>query len=254
MAAKKSAKQAAKKGGALGAKAPAKASNSAPAKVRAAVTAKAPAKMPAKVRADVPAKAPAQTPARSPATKAAKKPAVRKAPQSMPYELGKWAHVFAPRALGERRYWLLKSEPDVFSFADLQSAPKQTTCWDSVRNTAARNFMRDGMRRGDLAFYYHSNAEPSAIAGICEIVREGYPDHTAFDSSHPYFDPDSLRDTPTWFMVDVQAVETLARPVSLPEIKESKALAEMALIKVGRLSVVPVTAAEWKIVLEMSRR
>jgi predicted RNA-binding protein with PUA-like domain len=230
MAAKKSAKQAAKKGGALRAKAPAK----------------APAKSPAK--------ASAQLPARSPAKNPAKKPAVRKAPQSMPYELGKWAHVFAPRAPGERRYWLLKSEPDVFSFADLQSAPKQTTCWDSVRNTAARNFMRDGMRRGDLAFYYHSNAEPSAIVGICEVVREGYPDHTAFDSSHPYFDADSVRDTPTWFMVDVRAVEALARPVSLPEIKESTALAEMALIKVGRLSVVPVTAAEWKIVLEMSRR
>jgi predicted RNA-binding protein with PUA-like domain len=172
----------------------------------------------------------------------------------MPYEQGKWAHVFAPRAPGERRYWLIKSEPDVFSFADLQAAPGQTTCWDSVRNTGARNFLRDGLKRGDLAFYYHSNAEPSAIAGICEVVREGYPDPTALDPAHPYYDPASVAATPTWFMVDVKAVEALARPVTLPEIKASAALANMALLKVSRLSVVPITAAEWKLVLEMSRR
>ena len=171
----------------------------------------------------------------------------------MPYDQGKWAHVFAPRAPGERRYWLIKSEPDVFSFDDLRRAPKQTTCWDSVRNTGARNFLRDGMKRGDLAFYYHSNAEPSAIVGICEVVREGYPDHTALDPGHAYYDPDSVAETPTWFMVDVKAVEALPRAVTLPEIKASAALREMALIKVGRLSVVPVTAAEWELVLRMSR-
>ncbi|MFN9099565.1 MAG: EVE domain-containing protein [Gemmatimonadaceae bacterium] len=144
------------------------------------------------------------------------------------------------------RYWLIKSEPDVFSFDDLQRAPQQTTCWDSVRNTGARNFLRDGMKRGDRCFYYHSNADPSAIVGICEVVREGYPDHTAFDSTHPYFDADSDPATPTWYMVDVKAVQTLPRPVTLPAIKADPALAEMALIKVGRLSVVPVTAAEWQ--------
>jgi predicted RNA-binding protein with PUA-like domain len=184
---------------------------------------------------------------------AAKKVSVKKPPQSMPYEQGKWAHVFSPRAPGEIRYWLLKSEPDVFSFTDLQAAPKQTTCWDSVRNTGARNFLRDGMKRGDLAFYYHSNAEPSAIVGICEVVRESYPDHTAFEPAHPYYDAESVRATPTWFMVDVKAVATLTRPVTLPEIKASATLREMALIKVGRLSVVPVTPAEWKIVRGMSR-
>jgi predicted RNA-binding protein with PUA-like domain len=183
------------------------------------------------------------------ATKAAKKP-----PQSLPYELGKWAHVFTPRAPGERRYWLLKSEPDVFSFEDLQRTPKQTTCWDSVRNTAARNFMRDGMRVGDLAFYYHSNAEPSAIVGVCEVVSESYPDHTAFDPAHPYYDENSVRATPTWFMVDVRAVEALPRPVTLPDLKASTALRDMALIKVGRLSVVPVTSAEWHIILGMSSK
>ncbi|MCE2901658.1 MAG: EVE domain-containing protein [Gemmatimonas sp.] len=144
------------------------------------------------------------------------------------------------------RYWLIKSEPDVFSFDDLQRAPQQTTCWDSVRNTGARNFLRDGMKRGDRCFYYHSNADPSAIVGICEVVREGYPDHTAFDSTHPYFDADSDPATPTWYMVDVKAVQSLPRPVTLPAIKADPALAEMALIKVGRLSVVPVTAAEWQ--------
>jgi predicted RNA-binding protein with PUA-like domain len=186
------------------------------------------------------------------AARAAAVPNAKKPPKSAPYEDGKWAHVFT-RAPGERRYWLVKSEPDVFSFADLQAAPKQTTCWDSVRNTAARNFMRDGMKRGDLAFYYHSNAEPSAIVGICEIVKEGYPDHTAFDATHDYFDEKSVRDAPTWYMVDVRAVEALRRPVTLPELKAAPALANMALLKVGRLSVVPVTAAEWELVLAMSR-
>jgi predicted RNA-binding protein with PUA-like domain len=183
----------------------------------------------------------------APAKSAPKKAAAKKAPQSMPYELGKWAHVYT-RAPGEVRYWLIKSEPDVFSFEDLQRAPKQTTCWDSVRNTGARNFMRDGMKRGDRCFYYHSNAEPSAIVGICEVVKEGYPDHTAFDPSHDYYDADSNPETPTWFMVDVQAVAAFPTPVTLPQIKADPALADMALIKVGRLSVVPITASEWQYV------
>lgn len=197
--------------------------------------------------AATPAAAP--TPAKKSATKP---PAAKKAPQSMPYELGKWAHVYT-RAPGERRYWLVKSEPDVFSYADLESAPQQTTCWDSIRNTGARNFLRDAMKLGDQAFYYHSNAEPSAIVGICEVVREGYPDFTALDSTHPYHDPDSVAETPTWFMVDVKAVRALERPVTLPEIKASTALTEMALLKVSRLSVVPITPSEWDTVQKMAR-
>jgi predicted RNA-binding protein with PUA-like domain len=181
-----------------------------------------------------------------------KRPAAKKAPQSAPYADGKWAHVYT-RAAGERRYWLLKSEPDAYSFADLQAAPKQTTCWDSVRNTGARNFLRDGMKRGDLAFFYHSNAEPSAIVGICEVVREGYPDHTAFDAKHAYFDAESVRETPTWFMVDVKAVRELERPITLPEIKVHAILRESALIKVGRLSVVPITQREWDVVVELGK-
>ncbi len=198
---------------------------------------------------------PARKTSNSKKTAVVKKKAVaKKAPQSMPYDQGKWAHVFAQRTKGERRYWLIKSEPDVFSFDDLRAAPNQTTCWDSVRNTGARNFLRDGMKLGDLAFYYHSNAEPSAIVGICEVVREGYPDTTAFDPAHDYYDAASDTSTPTWFMVDVRAVSPLARAVTLPEIKASAELAEMALIKVGRLSVVPVTQREWDIVLAMSSR
>lgn len=183
-----------------------------------------------------------------PPKKTTAKSAAKKAPQSMPYEQGKWASSFAPRAKGERRYWLIKSEPDVFSFDDLMAAKGHTTHWDGVRNTSARNFMRDGMKKGDLVFYYHSNAEPSAIVGICEVVREGYPDESAFDRSSEYFDADSSRDTPMWYMVDVRGVSKFRHPVTLPDIKANKALADMALIKVSRLSVVPVTPAEWDLV------
>lgn len=193
-----------------------------------------------------------KTAAKEPAKKAAAKTPAKKAPQSAPYEEGKWAAVFAPRAKGEKRYWLIKSEPDVFSFDDLLKAPQQTTHWDSVRNSGARNFLRDGMKLGDLVFYYHSNAEPSAIVGICEVVREGYPDHTAFDPTHDYYDAATNPDTPTWFMVDVKAVRALPRAVTLPEIKNDRALSEMALIRTGRLSVVPVTPAEWKHILTLA--
>lgn len=182
------------------------------------------------------------------------KKSAKKAPKSMPYEQGAWAAVFAPRQKGERRYWLVKSEPDVFSFDDLVAAPKKTTCWDSVRNSGARNFLRDGMKKGDLAFYYHSNATPSAIVGICEVVREGYPDPTAFDPSHDYYDERSDPDAPTWFMVDVRAVKALKRPVTLPELKASPDLQEMSLLRVGRLSVVPVQPHEWDAVIAMSEK
>jgi len=184
-----------------------------------------------------------------PKKSASKKPA---APKSMPYEKGAWAAAFSARAPGEKRYWLIKSEPDVFSFDDLLAAPKQTTCWDSVRNSSARNFLRDGMKKGDLAFYYHSNADPSAIVGICEVVREGYPDPTALDPAHDYYDAGSNAETPTWFMVDVKAVRKLASAVALPAIKDSASLREMALVKVGRLSVVPVQPDEWETVIAMS--
>lgn len=169
----------------------------------------------------------------------------------MPYEQGKWAAEFT-RARGERRNWLMKSEPDVFSFDDLLAAPKQTTCWDGVRNSGARNFMRDAMKKGDRVFFYHSNATPPAIAGICEVVKEGYPDHSAFDPKSDYYDADSDPATPMWYMVDVRVVEKLRRPVTLPEIKTTTALSNMALVRVSRLAVVPVTDAEWDIIIAMS--
>lgn len=149
--------------------------------------------------------------------------------------------------------WLLKSEPDVFSFADLVAAPRKTTCWDGVRNYQARNTLRDQMKRGDLAFFYHSNADPAGVAGICEVVREGYPDHTAFDPRDPHHDPKSKADAPTWYMVDVKAVRAFPRLVSLAELKGVKGLERMALLQKGsRLSVQPVTAAEWDIVCRLA--
>jgi predicted RNA-binding protein with PUA-like domain len=152
-----------------------------------------------------------------------------------------------PRKAGETRYWLLKQEPDAFSFADLERAPGRTTYWDGVRNYQARNYMRDHMAVGDLAFYYHSNADPSGIAGICEIVRAGYPDHTAFDPAHDYFDPRSDPDAPTWYMVDVRAVEAVDPVFALEDLRMLSGLDGMALLQRGsRLSVQPVSAAHWK--------
>ena len=151
-----------------------------------------------------------------------------------------------------RKYWLVKSEPEVFSYDDLAASPKRTTHWDGVRNYAARNHLRS-MRNGDLAFFYHSSGKAPAIVGIAEVVREAYPDPSAFDSKDPHFDPKSHTDDPTWFMVDLRAVEPLARPVTLDEIKKTKGLEQMALVRIGRLSVQPVTAAEWGIVTKVAK-
>ena len=184
------------------------------------------------------------------AKKAAKKPAKppAKTPASAPYGEGKWAAAFAPRVPGEKRYWLVKSEPGTFSFDDLLRAPNRTTFWDGIRNFAARNFLRDGMKSGDRIFYYHSSVDPQVIVGIAEVVREGYPDHTALDPKHPHFDPDSNPDAPQWYMVDVRAVAQFTRPVTLGELKARQELAQMALLRIGRLSVTPVTAAEWEVI------
>lgn len=150
-------------------------------------------------------------------------------------------------------HWLVKSEPDVFSFDDLAAAPKKTTHWDGVRNFTARNNLK-AMKKGDRVFFYHSNASPSAVAGIAEVAKEAYPDPTALDPKHDHFDPKSKADDPTWFMVDIKAVEKLKRPVGLDEIKKAKALANMALVRLGRLSVSPVTEQEWETILEMANK
>ena len=180
------------------------------------------------------------------------KPA-KKAPQSKPYAEGKWAAEFT-RAKGERRNWLMKSEPDAFSFDDLLAANNKTTHWDGVRNTGARNFLRDALKKGDRVLYYHSNADPSAIVGTAEVVKEGYPDDSAFDPKSDYYDAASDPENPMWYMVDVRAVKKLANPVTLADIKASATLTNMALIRVSRLAVVPVTDAEWDVVMKMSER
>jgi predicted RNA-binding protein with PUA-like domain len=151
-----------------------------------------------------------------------------------------------PRA---RRHWLVKSEPDVFSFDDLLASPQRTIGWDGVRNYQARNFMRDDMKRGDLVLFYHSSTEPAAIVGVAEVVREAYPDPTAFDPADAHFDPKSKVDAPTWVQVDLRAVERLARPLSLADLRGVKGLEQMTLLQRGsRLSVQPLSPEEWAIV------
>jgi predicted RNA-binding protein with PUA-like domain len=154
-----------------------------------------------------------------------------------------------PAAARPRRHWLVKSEPDSFSFDDLLASPGRTTCWDGVRNFQARNFMRDEMKLGDLVFFYHSSTDPAAIVGIAEVARESYPDHTALDAKDPHYDPKSKRDAPTWMMVDLRARKKLPKPLTLADLRGVQGLEKMALLQKGsRLSVQPVTKQEWDIV------
>ena len=146
------------------------------------------------------------------------------------------------------RYWLMKSEPDEFSIDDLAKAPKQTTPWFGVRNYQARNFMRDEMRVGDRAFFYHSSCPEPGIAGIVEISKLAYPDATQFDAKSEYYDSKSTRAAPRWFNVDVKLVSK-TRLVGVPELRATRGLEDMVTLRRGnRLSITPVTAAEWKII------
>jgi len=155
----------------------------------------------------------------------------------------------------KRRYWLMKSEPDVFSFEDLWKAKGRRTAWDGVRNYRARNFMRDDMQVGDGVLYYHSNADPPGVAGVAEVASHPYPDPTQFDPRSKYFDPKSSREEPRWQLVDVKAVAALPRFVPLEDLKQNARLARMGVVQRGnRLSVQPVTAAEWREVLRMGGR
>jgi predicted RNA-binding protein with PUA-like domain len=157
-----------------------------------------------------------------------------------------------PRKKRQKRYWLMKSEPDVYSIADLQRDGK--TCWDGVRNYQARNYMRDDMKKGDGVLFYHSNTQPMGIYGIAEIVREAYTDHTAFDPKDKHFDPKSDPQNPAWMMVDIGYVGTLPEPITLATLKNTPGLEKMQVIQRGsRLSVHPVTAAEWMIIMGLSR-
>ena len=144
------------------------------------------------------------------------------------------------------KYWLMKTEPSEFSIQDLAKAKKKTTHWDGVRNYQARNFMRDDMRIGDRVLLYHSNADPSAVVGTAKIVKESYPDFTAWDSNDKHFDPKSSAENPRWFMVDIQLDEIYLEPISLADLRKVAALKEMELLRKGsRLSVQPVRKKEF---------
>ncbi|OGI58736.1 MAG: EVE domain-containing protein [Candidatus Muproteobacteria bacterium RBG_19FT_COMBO_61_10] len=150
-------------------------------------------------------------------------------------------------------YWLFKSEPDVFGIQHLKARPKKTEHWDGVRNYQARNFMRDAMRKGDLGFFYHSSCAEPGITGIVEIVRAGYPDHTAFDPENSHYDPKSTSEKPIWYMVDVRLKREFKNPVTLQAMKSCPALKGMRLLARGnRLSVMPVARRDWDFILKLA--
>ena len=144
--------------------------------------------------------------------------------------------------------WLMKSEPDAFSIHDLRK--KKVAGWDGVRNYQARNFLR-AMKKGERAFFYHSNTQPSGIVGMMEIVREAYPDPTQFDSRNTHYDPDSPQDAPRWSQVDVKFIKAFPRMLPLGKIREIPALKNMILLKRGRLSVQPVAPPEWDLIVKI---
>lgn len=150
------------------------------------------------------------------------------------------------------RYWLMKSEPSAFSIQDLRKSRNRTTSWDGVRNFQARNFMR-AMKKGDQVLFYHSNADPPAVMGIAEVVKEAYQDDTAFDRKDQHYDPKSRPDKPLWDMVDIKLVRIFPRPVGLDRLRQEPGLKRMELLRKGsRLSVQPVRPEEWRTVLKLA--
>jgi len=150
-------------------------------------------------------------------------------------------------------YWLLKSEPLVFSIDDLTLSPQGTTCWEGVRNYQARNFLR-AMTVDDKAFFYHSNAEPPAIVGIVRIVKAAYPDYFSWDARSKYFDKKSSMEHPKWSMVDVKILKKFSFPIPLDQLRKIKGLQNMELLRKGsRLSVQPVRHDEWKLILKLAK-
>ena len=151
------------------------------------------------------------------------------------------------------RYWLMKSEPDVFSITDLENSPHRTAPWEGVRNYQARNFIRDQMRSGDRAYFYHSSCTTPGIAGIMEIARDAYPDDSAWDPDSRYYDPKSRTAAPRWYMVDVRWLLTFERIVTLTELRRHPKLESMTLLRRGnRLSVMPVSAKEWRFIEKLA--
>jgi len=152
------------------------------------------------------------------------------------------------------KFWLLKTEPESFSIQDLAKSPKQTTCWDGVRNYQARNFMRDEMRVGDRVLLYHSSSETPAIVGLAGVVREDYPDHTAWDPKDSHYDPGSTKEDPRWVMVDIKLERIFREPLPLAKLRGIAALKEMELLRKGsRLSVQPVRKAEFEAILKLAQ-
>ena len=151
-----------------------------------------------------------------------------------------------------KKYWLFKSEPSEFSLVDLKKSKNQTTFWDGVRNYQARNFLRDEVKKGDGVLFYQSSTDPLAVVGYCEVVKEGYPDHTQFDKESQHFFPSASEKEPAWFMVDIKLKKEFKKPVTLQAIKENPKLKNMKLIQRGqRLSIQPVTKTEWDEILKM---
>lgn len=153
------------------------------------------------------------------------------------------------------KYWLMKSEPDAFGIDDLAKCPGKKDHWDGIRNYQVRNMMRDEMKKGDQALFYHSNCKEPGIVGIMKVVKEAYPDFTAFDPKSKYYDPKSDPANPRWLMVDVKLVRKFKRTVSLQELKNYKTLEDMLILRRGnRLSVTPVTKKQWDYILKLENK
>ena len=154
-----------------------------------------------------------------------------------------------------KQYWLVKSEPEVFSLNDLKKSKNQTTFWDGVRNYQARNFLKNEMKLGDSVLFYHSNTEPPGVVGVCEVVKEGYADHTQFDPEDKHYFPSSDPKNPIWYMIDIKFIKEFKKPVTLSDIKANQKLKKMKLVKRGnRLSVMPVAKEEFDEIVKMGAR
>jgi predicted RNA-binding protein with PUA-like domain len=149
------------------------------------------------------------------------------------------------------RFWLMKSEPNVFSIDDLIARPNQIEPWEGVRNYQARNFMRE-MAEGDLVFFYHSNCKDAGIVGVMKIIKVAYVDDSSFNENSPYFDAKSTLENPRWWRVDVQFVEKFEQTITLHELKTKTELADFQLVQRGnRLSILPVTETQWELIKTM---
>lgn len=151
-------------------------------------------------------------------------------------------------------YWLFKAEPDIYGISHLAAEPQQTGRWDGIRNYQARNFLRDGVALGDQVLVYHSHCKQPGIVGIAGIAKTAYPDPTQFNPDSPYFDPKATSAAPRWVSVDIQLQEIFAQVLPLALIKQQSALSDMVLLRQARLSVQPVTSAEWKIIQQLRDR